>query len=169
MGKKDKRVDAYISNAESFAQPVLRHIRKLVHRACPTVQETMKWSFPNFVYRGILCSMAAFKNHCAFGFWKASRLTDFEKPLSNVGETAMGNFGRLTGISDLPADTILTKYIREAARLNEAGVKAPKKPKSRVKKELVIPGFFTKVLANNKKALNTFEAFSHTNKKEYGD
>src|SRR5574341_1172707 len=70
MGKKDPRVDAYIAKSEDFAKPILAHLRKLVHTACPEVEETMKWSFPHFDYKGMLCSMASFKEHCAFGFWK---------------------------------------------------------------------------------------------------
>src|SRR5207302_1679336 len=70
MGKKDSRVDAYIDRAAPFARPILRHVRKLVHRTCPEVEETIKWSFPHFEYEGILCGMAAFKAHCAVGFWK---------------------------------------------------------------------------------------------------
>jgi hypothetical protein len=49
-------------------------LRDLVHKACPEVEETMKWSFPHFDYKGMMCSMAAFKQYCAFGFWKASSI-----------------------------------------------------------------------------------------------
>src|SRR4051812_8290446 len=76
MGQKDKRVDEYIAKAQPFAQPILREIRELVHATCPDVQETMKWSFPHFDYEGIMCSMASFKEHCAFGFWKGSLIKD---------------------------------------------------------------------------------------------
>ena len=72
MNKQDPRIDAYIAKAAPFAQAILQHIRKLVHKACPDITETMKWSFPHFEYKGVVCSMAAFKQHCAFGFWKAS-------------------------------------------------------------------------------------------------
>ena len=74
MGKKDKRVDAYIAKSAPFAQPILNHLRELVHKACPDVEETIKWSFAFFDYKGPLFSMAAFKEHCAFGFWKAALL-----------------------------------------------------------------------------------------------
>jgi hypothetical protein len=76
MSKKDPRVDAYIARSADFAKPILVHLRKLVHTACPDVQETMKWSFPHFDYKGMMCSMASFKSHCAFGFWKASLVMD---------------------------------------------------------------------------------------------
>lgn len=72
----DKRIDEYIKNAAPFAQPILHQLRMLVHKACPQVEETMKWSFPNFDYKGILCSMASYKQHCSFGFWKGSVMKD---------------------------------------------------------------------------------------------
>ncbi len=110
MGKKDPRVDAYIAKSEDFAKPILTHLRKLVHAACPEAEETMKWSVPHFDYKGMLCSMASFKQHCAFGFWKTSLLSDAQKLLSSVGDTAMGHFGRITSLADLPSDKIIMAY-----------------------------------------------------------
>ena len=72
MGTRDARMDAYIEKSADFAQPILRHLREVAHEACPDVVEAMKWSSPHFEYRGMLCNMAAFKQHCAFGFWKGS-------------------------------------------------------------------------------------------------
>ena len=167
MGKKDKRVDAYIARSTGFAKPILVHLRKLVHSGCPEVEETIKWGFPHFDYYGIMCSMASFKQHCSFGFWKASLMTDPENRLSEVGETAMGHFGRLTKLADLPSDKILIGYIREAAKLNEEGVKISRKPKFPEKKTLLVPDYFKQVLNKNKTALKTFEAFSYSNKKDY--
>ena len=74
MGTRDERVDAYIGRAPDFARPILAHLRTLVHAACPGVSETIKWGFPHFEFNGILCSMAAFKTHCAFGFWHGAML-----------------------------------------------------------------------------------------------
>src|ERR1043166_1076921 len=104
MGTNDPRIDAYIAKSADFAKPILNHIRKLVHAACPEVEETMKWSFPHFMHKGILCSMAAFKNHCAFGFWKGALILD--KNMNSSAE-AMGQFGRITSISELPKDNVL--------------------------------------------------------------
>jgi uncharacterized protein YdeI (YjbR/CyaY-like superfamily) len=145
----------------------LAHLRKLVHAACPEVEETMKWSFPHFDYKGLLCSMAAFKQHCAFGFWKTSLLSDSQKLLSSVGDTAMGHFGRITSLADLPSDKIIMAYIKDAVKLNDKGVKLPIKTKSGEKKKLTAPAYFKEALNKNKKALQTFEAFSPTNKREY--
>jgi uncharacterized protein YdeI (YjbR/CyaY-like superfamily) len=166
MGKKDKRVDDYIARSADFAKPILNHIRQLVHTACPHVEETIKWSFPNFNYKGIFCSMAAFKEHCSFGFWKAAIMKDSQKLKANQ-EDAMGHLGKIKSLADLPSDKILISYIKEAARLNEEGVKLPPRKKSTEKKELVIPEYFTKTLSKNKTAFKIFEGFSPSHKREY--
>ena len=163
MPKKDPRIDAYIARAADFAQPILKHIRKLVHAACPEVVETMKWSFPHFEHEGVLCSMASFKQHCSFGFWKGDLI--FGK--RGTQDEAMGQFGRLTSISDLPNDGTLTGYIKKAAQLNEAGIKRPAPVRSKIRKELVVPDDFAAALKRIKKAQTTFENFSYSHKKEY--
>ena len=164
---KDKRIDAYITRSADFAQPILNHLRELVQQACPDVTETMKWSFPHFDYHGIMCSMAGFKQHCVFGFWKASLMGDRRLVQIAKSEVAMGHFGQLKSLKDLPSDKILIQYIKEAARLNEEGVKIARKPISTVKKKLVVPADLKKALAKNKRATTTFETFSYSNKKEY--
>ena len=136
MGTRNDRVGAYIAESQQFAKPILNHLRDLVHKACPEVEEKMKWSFPHFDYKGkMMCSMASFKNHCAFGFWKASIMQDKYRILSRGGEAAMGQFGRIASLSDLPPDKILIEYIKEAARLTDEGINVPSKPKGK-KKEL---------------------------------
>ena len=140
MPKQDPRIDAYIIKSADFALPVLQHLRALVHAACPDVEETMKWSFPHFLFKGeILCSMASFKQHCAFGFWKASLMKDAKLLLDNR---------------------------KEAMKLTEAGAKVVK-AKPAASKPLVMPAFFSAALAKNKKAKAVFEKFNHTQKKEY--
>jgi len=170
MGKKDKRIDHYIAGSAVFARPILNHLRGLIETACPGVEETIKWGFPHFLSDGrILCSMASFKQHCSFAFWKADAMTDPQEILEKVGKTAMGHLGRITTLSELPPDHMMKAYIREAAQLIKEGTKSPPKPKAKPgeKKAMVIPDYFKKALAGNKKALKTFEGFSPTNKKEY--
>jgi uncharacterized protein YdeI (YjbR/CyaY-like superfamily) len=167
MGKKDKKVDVYIARSAEFAWPILEHLRELVHKACPEVEEVIKWNFPNFQYKGLLCHMAAFKQHCSFGFWKASLLKDPHNVLNVKERSAMGNFERITRVSDLPSAKIMIQYIKEAAALNEAEVKRPVKVTPKGSKTLEVPEYFRKALSKNKKALTTFEAFSYSNKKEY--
>jgi hypothetical protein len=164
----DKRIDTYIMKSAAFAQPILMRLRELVHIACPEVEETVKWGFPHFDYKGMMCSMASFKQHCSFGFWKASMMSDKHDLFKEVGKTSMGHLGQIRSMGDLPKDKILIDYIREAVKLNDEGVKVPAKPKAEAaKKALEAPGYFMKALKENKKALKTYEAFSLTNKKEY--
>ncbi|HXF99893.1 MAG TPA: YdeI/OmpD-associated family protein [Bacteroidota bacterium] len=164
MSSTDPRVDAYIAKSADFARPILEHLRALVHKACPDVQETMKWSFPHFDYKGIMCSMAAFKHHCSFGFWKASLMKDPDGILTTGN--GMGNLGKITSLKDLPSDRILIKYIKEAAKLNEEGVKVDR-TKSATKKPLTIPADLASALKKNRKALQVFEKFPPSHKREY--
>src|SRR5215467_13992442 len=116
MPTTDPRIDAYIEKSAEFARPILEHIRKVVHKAWPGVEETMKWSMPFFMNNGsILCNMAAFKEHCALGFWNAPLLKDPEGILHIKDKNAMGHLDKITSKKDLPSDKILTAYIREAA------------------------------------------------------
>ncbi|MGA7161783.1 MAG: YdeI/OmpD-associated family protein [Bacteroidota bacterium] len=169
MGKRDNRIDKYIANSANFAQPILNHLRHLVHEGCPEAIETIKWGFPHFEYKGLLCSMASFKHHCAFGFWNASLMSDSRKLLSRMGNTAMGNFGKLKTLNDLPPDNTILEYIKEAATLNDEGSKVLSRSRLSVKKPMRVPGYFKKAIAKKKKALETFESFSYSNRKEYVD
>ena len=167
MGTKDRRIDAYIADSADFAKPVLHHLRKLVHAGCPEVEETMKWSMPFFMHKGILCSMASFKNHCTFGFWKGALICGKDKGPGNKEGDAMGQFGRITATSDLPKKDVMIGYIKKAVRLHDAGTRLPTEPRSKAKKELVVPDYVMAALKKNKKALTTFENFSYSHKKEY--
>src|SRR3954462_11574713 len=117
MPTKDPRVDAYVERAAPFARPILRHLRKVVHRGCPNVEETIKWSFPHFDYKGVMCGMAAFKGHCTFGFWKSKLVVRDRR-----SDEGMGQFGRITSLKDLPSEKTLVGYVRKAAELNDKGV-----------------------------------------------
>ena len=164
MGTRDPRIDAYIDGSADFAKPVLEHLRALVHATCPDVEETMKWSFPHFMYEGMLCSMASFKAHCAFGFWKGALVLDD----TSRDTEGMGNLGRIGSVKDLPPKKVLAGWIRKAMTLNEEGVKAPVKRKPALKKPaLRMPKELTDALARNPKAQATFDAFSPSARKEY--
>jgi uncharacterized protein YdeI (YjbR/CyaY-like superfamily) len=162
MGRRDPRIDAYIAKSAPFARPILEHLRELVHAGCPDVEETIKWGMPSFTYHGILCGMAAFKEHCSFGFWKGSLIVD---QAGRPAEAAMGQFGRLTSVKDLPSKKVLTGYVKQAMQLNESGVKARKK--STPKPEAVVPDDLARALRKNKAARETFDRFSPSNRREY--
>ena len=163
MASTDPRVDAYIKKSPAFAQPILHHIRKVVHAAAPGVQETMKWSTPHFDYKGIFCGMSAFKEHVGFGFWKAALLADL---LPGAGVSAAGQFGRIRSIEDLPDEKRLTKIIKAAAKLNDAGVKTPPTRKG-PRPTLKAPPDLLRAIASNKKATATFDAFPPGQRREY--
>jgi uncharacterized protein YdeI (YjbR/CyaY-like superfamily) len=164
MGMKDPRVDAYIARSAEFAQPILTHLRDTVHDACPEVEEAIKWGIPHFMYRGMLCSMAGFKQHCVFGFWKGTLILGEG---ANRGEEAMGHLGRITTVSDLPSPELFAGYIQQAMRLNEEGVQPPDRAKSRARAELAVPDYLTAALHSNQQAAATFEAFSPSHRREY--
>ncbi|WAC11967.1 YdeI/OmpD-associated family protein [Dyadobacter pollutisoli] len=169
MNHTDPRIDTYILKSADFAIPILTYLREIVHTTCPEATETMKWSFPHFEYKGsILCSMASFKQHCAFGFWLGSKLTDPHNLLASGDEkTSMGQLGRITSLDDLPKENYLIGFIREAMQLIDSGVKQTKEPKPATNKELVVPEYFAEALQSNADALKTFTNFSYSQKKEY--
>jgi uncharacterized protein YdeI (YjbR/CyaY-like superfamily) len=162
MGRKDPRIDAYIEKSRPFAKPILRYIRKAVHAGCPDVVETLKWSAPHFDYKGVMCGMAAFKEHCAFGFWKA-KLLGVEATNSTE---AMGQFGTIRSIEDLPAERKLIALVKRAAKLNDEGIKAPRMKKP-AKAPVKVPADLAEALKKNEKARATFDAFSPSHRREY--
>ncbi|MBI1838640.1 MAG: YdeI/OmpD-associated family protein [Flavobacteriia bacterium] len=165
---KDNRIDIYIGKSAEFAQPILNYLRKLIHEICPEVNETIKWGFPHFEYKkSILCSFASFKQHCSFGFWLGSLMIDSDKVFQKVADAGMGQFGKLTSLSDLPAQKILKSYLLQAMTLIDNGAKLTKSPIKKETKELEIPFILSEALNQNDKAKATFDNFSYSNKKEY--
>ena len=158
MAKTDARVDAYIEQAADFARPILSEIRARVHEACPACEETMKWSSPSFEYKGMLCGMGAFKEHCMFGFWKAELVVG--------GSNPHARFRHLTSVADLPAKKAMAALIRKAMALNDQGVVVTRAPREK-KAAARVPTDLTDALKKNKKAGIAFEAFSPSHKREY--
>jgi uncharacterized protein YdeI (YjbR/CyaY-like superfamily) len=164
MATKDPRIDVYIAKSAEFAKPILKHLRKLVHSGCPQVEETMKWSMPHFDYKGMLCGMAAFKEHCSFGFWKESLILGRGGATEKAG---MGSFGCIRSLADLPNEKTLIGYVKKAAALNEAGIKAPGRTKPKRRKPPEVPDYFATALKKNARARKTFEGFSPSHRREY--
>ena len=161
MPKTDPRVDAYITQAPAFAKPILRHLRTLVHETCPDVTETIKWGHASFDYHGILCGMAAFKEHVTFGFWKEKLVVEAR----NGQEPAWGSFGRITTIADLPSKSLLARYMKKAMALNEQGVTVKRVVKKRA--PIAMPPAFAQALAKNRKAKAAYAAFTPSCQREY--
>ena len=150
----DPRIDAYIARAAPFAQPILTHVRGLLHDACPDAEETIKWGMPTFLHAGaILCGMAAFKQHASFGFWKHALVVGHDSPAEG-----MGSFGKLASVADLPPKRQLLAYVKKAAQLNEQGVKASRTRKVAMPKPLPdMPADFAAALMANPAAKNAPE------------
>jgi uncharacterized protein YdeI (YjbR/CyaY-like superfamily) len=164
VASHDPRVDAYIAKAAPFAQPILEHLRKVVHEACPGVEEGLKWSMPFFSYNGsLLCNMAAFKQHCSFGFWLHKDV------VGEAGDDGMGQFGKIATLKDLPAKKTLVAHVKKAMALIDGGVKqkraVPSKPPAVVPDDLV--GAFAQ--RRHAAARKTFEGFPPGAQREYVD
>jgi len=161
MGTYDPRVDAYIARSAPFARPILERLRALVHEALPEVEESIKWGAPHFLHHGMLAGMAAFKQHCAFGFWHAERVTGAK------GTTeAMGQFGRMASLADVPPAAKLRAWVKKAAALNEAGEKR-RRPLRHPRPTLAVTPELKAALAKHARARATFDAFSPSHRREY--
>lgn len=163
----DLRIDAYIAKSAPFAQPILKHLRTLVHKGCPEATEAIKWSMPHFEFAGqILCGMGAFKAHCVFGFWHQG----MEKVLGTNGgkaEMAMGSMGRISSLADLPDDATMIAYVRQAAKLNASGAPARPPRERKPAKELRVPADLAAELKKHRTAGKAFANFSPSHRNEY--
>lgn len=172
MSERNPRVDAYIAKSAEFAQPILQHVRDLVHKGCSDVMEEIKWGRPFFLYAGvILCNISAFKEHCSIGFWGA----EMGKVLRTEGalqDGAMGSFGRITSLKDLPTDKKFVAYVKQAASFVDQGrgetfMAASRRVVKAPRAAVEAPPEFTAALKKNKIAAKVFEAFSPGCKREY--
>jgi len=155
---RDPRVDAYIAKSADFAKPILKHVRRIVHKACPRVAETLKWGVPAYDYQGMLCMTAAFKAHCGLVFWKSGLIE------RNSGQPA--HFRRITSLKDLPPERTLVALVKEAARLNVEGINRPSRPRAAAK-PVKVSAYFLAALKKKRKALAAFKAFPPSHKREY--
>lgn len=157
---RDPRVDAYIEKQADFARPILAHIRDTVH-AAGEVDEAIKWGMPAFLYKGRpLANMAAFKAHAVMGFWQGQQLRE-----GDARNGAMGEFGRITRVEDLPDRTALIDLTRKAMKLIDEGVK-PVRNKT-VKERIAMPDDLREALASSRTALATYDGFPPSCQREY--
>lgn len=159
--KTDPRVDAYIEKQADFARPILSHLRAVIHEACPDCEETLKWSMPSFMYKGkILAGMAAFKAHATFGYWNDSMLQQEEK-----NRSAMGQFGRLTSLDDLPDRAKLIDITQQSMALIDSGAKPPRATAK--KAPFTVPQDMQAAIDGNAAAKATYDAFPPSAQREY--
>lgn len=157
----DPRIDSYIAAREAFAQPILSWLRDRIHAACPEVVESIKWGMPAFTWRGRpLAHMAAFKGHATFGFWSRDKLATGKE-----GE-AMGQFGRIAGLDDLPSATDMEAQVKAQMALIESG-DAVRRPPPKPKPEADVPEALAEALACDEAASATFDGFPPSARREY--
>jgi len=162
--KRDPRIDAYIERQAEFARPILEHLRKVIHAANPEIEEAVRWGIPHFVYQGKqLASMAAFKAHAAFGFWNDTVVPGG----TELADKAMGQFGRLTRLEDLPGEAMLTDLVRKAAALTDQGVKRVRKAAGRPAIET--PEDLRTALDADPAAAAIFDSFSSSARRDYAE
>ena len=164
MSTRLPAIDAYIASRAAFAQPILSHARDIVHAAQPDIEEAVKWSHPAFLWKGkLVAGMAAFKGHATFGFWHGDAVTG----RTDVEDTAMGSFGRMTSLADLPPDAELAAMVRKACALIDAGI-APKHMVERQKRpDLAVPPALQVALDANPAAAAHWDAFAPSHRREY--
>lgn len=161
--RRDPRVDEYIANAAPFARPILAHLRSVVHAACPDVVEDLKWRMPFFTYAGTnLCHMAAFKGHCAFGFWRGKEIAGLP---TIDGNASMGSVGRLGSLDDLPPRRQLTSWIKAAMKLNDAATRPARATSKRA--ALAVPDDLATALRARPDAAERFEALAPSARRDY--
>ena len=159
---REPRIDAYIARAQPFARPILEKVRERVHTVIPDVEEAMKWGMPAYTLAGKLVLItAAFKAHTALNFWRGQEL---ESNHDTVG--AMGQFGRIKSLDELPPDAELDRLIREAAEVAKSAP-APRKPKHAPKPPPEIHPELAAALDKAPKAKAAFEQFAPSHRREY--
>jgi len=162
-------VDLYIAKSAPFAQPILLYLREVVHEGAPDVVEEMKWSRPFFIYKGIILgNISAFKEHCAFGLWGAE-VAEVLRADGVASKDAMGTFGRITSIEDLPPRKKLVAYVKRAAAMIDEGTRTKslvRQPKV-AKPALAVPEAFAVALKKSKAATKHFDTMSPSCRREY--
>lgn len=166
MTQRNPAVDAFIAGAPAYARPIFTRVRAAFHAGCPQLEERIKWGVPSFEYKGMLGGMAVFKRHVSFGFWKSRLMADFEKTFGRPGRaSAMG--ARVESVRDLPAKGVLVAFVKEARRLNDEGIKEPKRARPQRSPRVAVPADLKAALARNARAGAAFAAFSPSHKREY--
>lgn len=158
----DPRIDAYIAKAQPFARPILEKLRERVHAVLPAVEETMKWSMPAYTVGGkIVLITAAFKAHTALNFWRGQELRG-----EAANAEAMGQFGRVKSVDELPPNAELDRLIHEAAELAK-NAPAPRKTKHEPKPAPELHPEFAAALAKAAKAQAVLYGFPPSAQRDY--
>lgn len=161
-------IENYIANSPEFARPIFIHLVQLILKACPEATTSIKWGFPHYSYKGkILCSFAAFSKYCAFSIPTAKMMQDQSLQKMAEAEIAMGHFGKITTIDDLPSDNKIIGYLKAAMSIIES--KPTKQQKINKEKivALLIPEALMKALHAEIEILKKFEKMPPSHQREY--
>ncbi len=190
MPALDPRHDAYVDDAAPFARPILEYLRAIVREAYPAIDETIKWGMPTYTVNGaIVCNIAAFKQHCSFGLWRAAELLGDDAPAGTEERSGMGSYGKLRSIDDLPPRDVLVDQVRRIATARGAKADKAARPARRragvdqdvasttstanvgrrpsPKPPLVVPDYVERALDANAPARAAFDAFPPSHQREY--
>lgn len=159
--------DDYIASAPGFARPILERIRSLMHKACPEVEEAIKWNVPWFEHEGLILGMAAFKGHASFGFWRSKEMDDPHGLFAATGSARGGSMCtvKFSSVDEMPSDRVLLAYFNQAVKLNETS--KPPAPKKHSKSELKVPESIVNALKTSKKAQKVWDDFAYSHQLEY--
>jgi uncharacterized protein YdeI (YjbR/CyaY-like superfamily) len=162
-------VDAYIEEAAPFAKPILKRLREWMHKADPEIVETMKWSCPHFELNGLVSSLAAFKEHVRFGYWRGMQVTGETNIMERMGQTEMAA-AKIKDVKELPSESLIIKWTRKAIELNRDGVKGGpmvNRAKKPPKPKLAPPSDLHLALQKNAKARKVFDGFPPSAQRDY--
>lgn len=163
---KNTAVDEYISRQAPFAQEIILHLRDVIHQSSSGVSETIKWRHPCFESNGLVCAIAAFKQHVNFSFFKGKLLNDSAQLFSKNNNNELAAL-KFTTLNDIPVDDILINYLRQALALNNSGNVSKKKVERKDKADLTIPEDLASALIDNSVAKELFNGFSYSKQKDY--
>ena len=166
---KNPAVDAYIAKSAGFAKPILKHVRKLMHRGCPKIEETIKWGVPAFERQGMVAMMAAFRQHVAFGFWSEKLIrkslgADADRAFPRDAKLGMGG-RRYHSCGELPPDAVIVRAVKAAVALNEAGVRPVRTAKAKPPPKA--PPYLAAALKKDAKARATWAHLTPGRQREY--
>jgi hypothetical protein len=168
MATKDPRVDAYIAKLPDFSSEICKRLRAIVHEASPEIEEDIKWGHIAFMHKGIVCGLAAFKQHVVFHFWKSALLTGSHSRRA-TDDTTLARLETIRGVDDLPPRATIAGFVRAAVKLNDGAVRSPRPAMGgkKTKAPLRTPPSLARALARNAKAKATYDGFSPSHKREY--
>lgn len=153
-------IDEAFAKFTGFQKAYCNYLRALIHKALPDVIEDWKWG-PNFNVNGMVCGVWGFKNHVKLVFFKGSLMKD-EYGLFNNGEGNEGNRSIDFSENDKIDDEKVIAYLKEAAEINNKGLKPEKKPI-----EVNVPDDLNKAFKANDGLRRFFEKLAPSHKREY--